>query len=168
MAHQEIALDDVYDVWLTSFWQTPVGYAVLALLLLTLLGSAYALYAWLQARRGSTKERSLRALKSLALKWKNNQVDAKKAYEELTRVVKSYAQWRFGMPRGMTDYEFTSLLAGVSCDKKHCENLEKIIADAQSVKFGQSDVLKSHVQQDIEAVISFIEDTARSQTTEHA
>lgn len=162
MTNHALQLDDVYDVWLTPFWQTPVGYAILIGLALGGILLVYGLVAVLKARRGSTKERSLRALRALSEKVKKNQLDAKKVYQELTGIIKSYAQWRYGLPRGMTDYELTTLLEGVNCDKKHQDEVRRIIADAQTAKFGRLEVLKSHVCNDIAAIISFVEVTAKS------
>ena len=160
--HNELQLDDVYDVWLTPFWQTPVGYAILIGVALSGLLMVYAIVSAIKARRGSTKERSLRALRALSEKVKKNQLDARRVYQELTGIIKSYAQWRYGLPRGMTDYELTTLLEAVNCDKKHQDEMRRIIADAQTVKFGRLEVLKSHVYNDIGVVISFVEVTAKS------
>src|SRR5262245_61969268 len=114
----ELVLDDVYDVWLTSFWQTPLGYALIGLFILMALAFLYLLFRLIQARRGTIKEQSLRALRTLAEKSKKGSIETKKVYQELTGTIKVYARWRYGLPRGMTDYELTSLLLEAGCEKK--------------------------------------------------
>ena len=60
----------------------------------------------------------------------------------------------------MTDYELTALLANVDCEKTRQDDVRRIITDAQMIKFGRVEALKSQVQHDIAAVITFIEQTA--------
>ncbi len=162
MSNQELVLDEVYGIWATPFWQTWVGCGILFLVTGVFAAVCYALYKSIKARRGSTKEQSLRALHTLAEKAKKGTGETKKIYQELTGIIKSYAQWRYGLPRGMTDYELTTLLVDVGCEKAQQETVHRIIADAQMVKFGRVEALKSQIQQDISAVISFIEQTAKT------
>ncbi len=159
---KEVLLDDVYDIWYTSFWQTWVGYAILLALLLggilLLCGLIKTLYF---QRWGSTKERALRRLKGLSKKVEHKSIASKKVYQELTDTMKSYAQSQYEMPHGMTDFEFTSWLAGVGCTKEHCNDITRIVSDAQAVKFGFARILKKQVQKDIKVLISFIEETGK-------
>ena len=62
----------------------------------------------------------------------------------------------------MTDYELTTLLESVDCDKQHKHDIMRILTDAQTVKFGKVEALKSTVLNDMSTVISFIEITAKS------
>ncbi len=160
MNAQELVLDDVYDVWFTPFWQTPVGYGILIVLVFALLALLYVIFKLLGARRGSTKEQSLRSLRALAEKYKKGSIETKKVYQELTGTIKLYTQWRYDLPRGMTDYELTALLANVDCEKKRQDDVRRIVTDAQMIKFGRVEALKSQVQHDIAAVVTFIEQTA--------
>lgn len=157
---QEIVLDEVYDVWFTSFWQTPVGYGILVLIVLlgiaVLTGMVYGIMLY---KRGSTKDQALRSLRSLA---RSNQ-EEKKVYGALTSVIKHYAQWRYGMPRGMTDYELTTLLVDYGCDLQQRKDMQRIFLQAQAVKFGHAQVLKETIQQDIVDSITFIESTAKKE-----
>ena len=162
MKAEEMVLDDVYDVWLTPFWQTPLGYAILTLLAIGALALLYGLYKAIKARRGSTKEQSLRSLRALAEKYKKGSIETKKVYQELTGTIKLYTRWRYGLPRGMTDYELTALLATVDCERPQQEEVKRIVTDAQTIKFGRVEALKSQVQHDIAMVVSFIEHTANS------
>jgi hypothetical protein len=157
---QELVLNDVYDVWLTSFWHTPLGYALIGFSILTALALLYLFFRLIQARRGTTKEQSLRALRALAEKSKKGSIETKKVYQELTGAIKLYSQWRYGLPRGMTDYELTSLLAEAGCEKMQQAHVCRIMTEAQIVKFGRIEALRSQVQQDIATVITFIEETA--------
>ena len=154
---QELVLDDVYDVWLTSFWQTPVGYAILAVSVMAIGLLFYALIRLIMRyRRGSTKDQVLRELRMLT-----KESNPKKLYRELTVIIKRYAQWRFGFPRGMTDYEFTTLLAELGMDGQQ-EN-QRIISEAQVVKFGHGMVLKEVIQKHIADSIAFVEVTAKEE-----
>lgn len=159
---QEIILDEVYDVWYTSFWQTPLGYVILIVLALCGCLIGYALYRLIQRHRGSNKEQALRQLKLLTEKVKKGQIDAKKAYQELTGVTKSYARWRFGLPNGLTDYELITLLAATDCTKEQLSKVKQVLEDAQSVKFGPVGIVQLQTEQDITAMSSFVEETAKS------
>ena len=109
---QELILDDVYgvDVAFTSFWQTSLGYVTLVGICLAVLGLLYGIIRGYRSyRKGTTKDQAVRKLQSLAQKVKNNSIDSKKVYQELTGTIKSYLQWRYDMPRGATDYELTAL-----------------------------------------------------------
>ena len=141
---EQLILDDVYDVYFTSFWQTWLGCAILILLVSVFLMMLYGLIRYY--RRGSRKDQVLKALRAL-----EGESDSKKVYRELIGVIKWYAQWRFGVPKGATDYELTQLLTD--------EKIQKIIIDAQAVKFGHAVVLKEVMQKDIVTSITFIEET---------
>lgn len=155
-----LVLDEVYDVWFTPFWQTHLGYAILVGLGICLLLAFYGIMRFIRARRESCNVRSIRRLHALAEKVKKGPIEARKVYQEMTDTIKTYTCWRYGLPRGITDYELTSLLA----DKVegHQDMLGRIIADAQMAKFGRVETLKAQVQNDIDSVISFIEVTAKS------
>ncbi len=157
---QELVLDDVYDVWYTSFWQTSLGYAILIGLAVAAIIFAYVLTKIIIGyMQGTTKDRALRALNLLAERVKRNHVDSRKVYQELTDTIKSYTRWRYGIPRGVTDYELTALLADAGCEKEHQEHMQRIVADAQAVKFGRIDALRQQVQKDIADVVLFIQET---------
>lgn len=158
----ELILDDVYDVWFTSFWQTPIGYAILFLLVALGLLLLYGIITIVQRRRATTKERSLRALQLLAAKVKKGNMETKKVYQELTSTLKLYSQWRYELPQGMTDYELMTVLESADCPKAQQHAMVRIITDAQTVKFGQVAALKSQIHDDIKTVICFVEETATS------
>ncbi len=155
---QEFVLDDVYDVWFTSFWQTLPGYAILSILALLIIFVGYlvarAVYIY---RTGTSKDKALRSLRALSESVEKGQVELGKVYQELTDIVKSYAQWRYAMPRGMTDYELVTWLQDVGCAKDQRQEIERIITDAQAVKFGCLDAPKRQVLANIDIAASFIE-----------
>lgn len=161
---QELQLEEVYGIWYTSFWRTPVGMAsliglfLLALLLLYVLMKAIQVY-----RLGSTKDQALRMLRALNQKIERNQLTTTRAYQELTTILKGYARWRFEMPRGVTDYELTTWLAHAGCEKEQCSGVGRVMADAQAIKFGAATTLKKQAQEDVLLIISFVEAAGEKQ-----
>lgn len=155
---QELILDDIYDVWYTSFWQTPVGYGILFLLLCASVSMIIISIFWLRARRGSYKEQALRNLRQLYTKAQKGG-ESKKIYQELTRIIKVYTQCHYGLPRGLTDYELTAMLDSLGCDKQQQDDLRRIFMDAQMVKFGAAVTARVHLEKDIGSAISFIQIT---------
>lgn len=154
----EIVLNEVYDVWFTSFWQTLPGYAILIILGLIVFCLIYAITRAVQVyRRGTSKDAALRNLRSLSLRVSKGQVELRKVYQELTDIVKSYAQWRYTLPRGMTDYELITWLKDVGCVEEQRQHIERIVSDAQAVKFGRFDAPKEQVLTDISLATSFVE-----------
>ncbi len=155
---EEITLNEVYGIWHTSFWQTLPGYAILSTLALIVFCLGYLIVrSVLRYRRGTTKDEALRNLRVLAGQVSKGQVELRKVYQELTDIVKSYAQWRYAMPQGMTDYELITWLKEVGCEDTLRKSIEHIIADAQAVKFGRFDAPKEQVLKDIAQTTSFIE-----------
>ncbi len=161
---QELILDDVYgvDVAFTSFWQTSLGYVTLVGICLAVLGLLYGIIRGYRSyRKGTTKDQAVRKLQSLAQKVKNNSIDSKKVYQELTGTIKSYLQWRYDMPRGATDYELTALLGATESDQAARKEVQRIIADAQVIKFGRMVTLREQVLKDITDSIAFVELTGK-------
>jgi hypothetical protein len=158
---QEIVLDEVYGVRYTSFWNTFYGYMLIAaVILFTALIIAGAIFAVLRYRRESTAERTIRNLKRLAERLERGALDNRKIYQELTRLIKNYSQWQFQLPRGITDYELTTMLCQISSlEEERRAPIERIISDAQAVKFGGIDLLKRQVQRDIADSIMFVKST---------
>lgn len=66
------------------------------------------------------------------------------------------------MPRGVTDYELTELLTTVESGSQ--QEVQRIIADAQAIKFGRMVTLKEQVLRDITESIAFIELTGKKIT----
>jgi hypothetical protein len=155
---EELILPDVYDVWFTSFWQTLPGYGTLCILALGVFCLGYVIIRTIRIyRRGTSKDEALRKLRALAGRASKGHLELRKVYQELTDIVKSYAQWRYSLPRGMTDYELVSGLQEVGCQDAVRATIERIIIDAQAVKFGQLDAPKEQVLHDIALTTSFIE-----------
>jgi hypothetical protein len=155
---EELVLDEVYDIWPSSFWNTLPGYALITTAIIAAMLLVYGLIKLIHYyRQTSTKERALASLKKLGEKVQKGSVDAHKAYHELTNIIKGFTHWRYGLPRGMTDYELSFLLTQQTLDKGHQEIIERIVVDAQAVKFGKLDVLKQQIQKDISDSIAFVE-----------
>lgn len=156
---EELVLNEVYDVWYTSFWQTLPGYGILTILGISIPLLGYGIYRLVAAYRiGTSKDKALRCLKALAERVRNGTNDIRGVYQELTDILKGFAQWRYVIPQGTTDYELMSLLKKAGCSSIHCQGVERIMIDAQGVKFGQVLAPKGQVLKDIEAVAAFIED----------
>jgi hypothetical protein len=161
---QELQLEEVYGIRYTSFWRTPIGTAsligtfLLALLLLYVLMRAIQIY-----RLGSKKDQALRMLRVLNQKLERNQLTTSRAYQELTTILKGYARWRYDMPRGVTDYELTTWLTHAGCEKGQCSGVERVMADAQAIKFGAATAPKKQAQEDVLLIISFVEAVGEKQ-----
>lgn len=155
---EELVLQEVYDVWFTSFWQTLPGYGTLCIIALSVFCLGYACMRAIRIyRRGTNKDEALRNLQALSGRVSKGHIELRKVYQELTDIVKSYAQWRYSLPRGMTDYELISGLQEAGCQDTMRANIERIVIDAQAVKFGQLDAPKEQVLHDIALTASFIE-----------
>ncbi len=155
---QELNLDDIYDVWYTSFWQTLPGYVILIILCMTIVIGVYLIVRLVNHYRiGTSKDKALRHLRELSKQITNKKVEVDKGYQMLTDVTKRYVQWRYSMPQGMTDYELIAWLEDADTSYGHKQNIERIIIDAQVIKFGRVVASKKHVLNDIETVASFIE-----------
>jgi len=155
---QELALNEVYEVWYTSFWQTLPGYAILTILGISIPLLGYLVFRMVRAyQEGTSKDRALRNLQSLTKKVQTGTGDMRGVYQELTDIIKGFAQWRYLLPHGTTDYELVSLLKEVGCTKSHRTGIERIMVDAQGVKFGGVMTPKEQVVKDITTVTSFIE-----------
>lgn len=154
---QDLILDDVYDVWFTSFWQTWPGYVILVLLVVgVLFGLYFAIKAIKKYRLGTSKDSALRRLSELCKHVELHNTDLRSVYQELTDITKSYCQWRFRMPRGMTDYELLNLLQHTDSSQDHQKEVERVVTDVQAVKFGPVEPSKKQVIKDLEAIIEFI------------
>lgn len=154
---EELVLNEVYDVWYTSFFQTLPGYAILTILAFIVFSVGYLMVRALQIyRKGTSKDAALRSLQALSARVSQGPVELRKVYRELTDIMKSYSQWRYALPRGMTDYEVVSQLKEVGCQDDMRKEIERIISDAQAVKFGRLDAPKEQVLSDIAAVTAFI------------
>jgi hypothetical protein len=156
---QELVLNEVYDIWPTSFWQTLPGYAILAILGIGIFLLGYAIYKMVIAyQEGTSKDKALRSLKELSKKVQSSGTsDSRGVYQELTDIIKGFARWRYLIPLGTTDYELVDTLKEVGCTKEQCQGVERIMIDAQGVKFGQSLAPKDQVLKDIEVVTLFVE-----------
>ena len=155
---QELFLNEVYGVWYTSFWQTLPGYAILIMLGITIPLLGFVIYKMVRAyQEGTSKDKALRCLKALSSKVRTGTADMRGVYQELTDIIKGYAQWRYLIPSGTTDYELVSLLKNVGCSPQHCAGIERIMVDVQGVKFGRVMTPKEQVLKDITTVTSFVE-----------
>jgi hypothetical protein len=155
---EELSLNEVYGVWYTSFWQTLPGYAILTIIALTVCCLTYLIVRAVNVyRRGTSKDEALCNLRILQDRVSKGQIDLRKVYQELTNIVKSYSQWRYAMPRGMTDYELIVWLNKVECQGALRGDIERIMSDAQAVKFGQFNAPKERILHDIAMTISYIE-----------
>lgn len=159
---QDLVLDDVYDIWYTSFWQTPLGYAILIFLALVLFLSAWGVYKLIENYRASTKERTLRQLRALAEKVRQGRYQPKRVYQQLTDAVKSYITWHYSLPRGTTDSEVIIMLKSTTSTPERQEQVKKVFDDAQRIKFGPTEDLQTQAEADIASMISFVEETAKS------
>ena len=148
---QELLLDDVYDIVPTSFWQTPVGYGIL--IVTGILIIAIFAYIVILLRKVSTADQAIKELRIL-----EKESDSKRLYTELTAVIKRYLGWRYGILPSVTDYELTLFL-----EEQGEKEMERIITDAQTVKFGYGVVLKDAMKKDIAHSIAFIEATAKEE-----
>ena len=156
---QELSLDEVYGVWYTSFWQTLPGYVILTIIGISIPLLGFAIYRMVRAyQEGTTKDKAIRLLKDLSSKVSQGTTDMRGVYQELTDIIKSYAQWRYLIPRGTTDYELVSLLESVGCSNEQCGRIERIMVDVQGVKFGRLLTLKDQVLKDITTVTLFVEE----------
>ena len=153
----ELILDDVYDVWFTSFWQTWPGYAIL---ITSVVVTVFVLYSIVKViaryRRGTRKDRALRHLAGLMKRVEHEEVPARFIYREITDTAKRFSEWRYHLPRGMTDAELVSSLKEYHTAQNPAPTLEDVISHAQSVKFGHVVASKQQILEDIAAVISFI------------
>ena len=155
---QELALNEVYGVWSTSFWQTLPGYAILTILGISIPLLGFAIYRMVRAyQEGTSKDKALRGLKVLADKVQTGTHDMRGVYHELTDIIKGFAQWRYLIPYGTTDYELVFLLEKVGCVMSHRAGIERILVDAQGAKFGHVLTPKRQVLDDITTVTSFVE-----------
>ena len=155
---QQLNLEEVYDVWYTSFWQTLPGYAILVILGISIPLLGYVIYKLVRAyQEGTSKDRALRSLQSLARQVQTGTADMCSVYQELTAIIKGFAQWRYFVPQGTTDYELVILLKAVGCTQQHRKGIERIMIDAQGVKFGQVMTLKEQIIKDIGTVTTFVE-----------
>ncbi|MBA3752159.1 hypothetical protein H0X06_05220 [Candidatus Dependentiae bacterium] len=161
----QVVLDDVYDVWLTPFWQTFAGKSVLVLFFISAILISYGVWRLIvYYRTRSAQDQALYALQSLKLKVEKSEPDPKKIYQSLTDIIKAYAQWRYGIPRGSSDYELMVALNAYENDLKVEEDLRRIMSQAQIVKFGLAVAQKAQMREDIDRIISFIK---KADTVEH-
>ncbi|MBA2306799.1 DUF4381 family protein [Candidatus Dependentiae bacterium] len=151
-----VELDDVYDVWVTSFWQTFAGkISIVAGIIVTAL-VCYGLFKLIkQYRKQSIKDRALKGLRALRQRVEKNNQDPKKVYQGLTTLIKMYAQGRFGLVPGLSDYELMTALSTKQGGKDE-ESLRRIMEQAQVIKFGLAAAQRTQMKEDIDTVINFI------------
>ena len=155
-----IELDDVYEVWTTSLWQTQVGKLLILASIMGALGLCYALFKLIKYYRiQSTKDRALYGLRALKQKIERTEEDPRHVYQRLTDIIKMYAQWRFGLAHGLSDYELMTALGSFQKDLKKEEGLQRIMGQAQVIKFGLAGAQRAQMKEDIETVIAFIATT---------
>lgn len=153
----QVELDEVYGVIVTSFWQTVLGKIVVLVGVVGALFLLYALFKWIKRYRAlSTKERALHTLKALKHKVEKSDQDPKKVYLALTDTIKMYAQWRFGIERGLSDYELMAALNSQGQTSSLEESLRRIMSQAQVVKFGLVPAQRTQMKEDIDTVMGFI------------
>ena len=154
----QLVLDEVYDIVDTSFWRTLPGYGVLFLGVILLGLASYGILRVVKNYwRGTSKDRALKNLRKLSAQVESGQSELKAVYQRLTMIAKGFTQWRYGMPRGATDYEFITYLNSTENPLKSRKEVERVFSEAQVVKFGQLEVPKEQVLRDIEAVRFYIE-----------
>jgi len=154
---EELQLEEVYDVAYTSFWQTLPGYAILIILGIFVGISGYFLFCLFQKyRKGTDKDTALKMLRSLHLKVEKGHREPQKVYQEMTSCIKKYTQWRYDIHQGVTDYELVNLLQKIHVHESQLKKIDRIISDAQAVKFGRHNALKEQLLNDIADAIDFI------------
>ncbi len=155
---EELVLNEVYGVWPTSFWQTLPGYAILTILGISVPLLGVIIFKAIRAyQEGTSKDKALRSLAALSKKVQDGTSDMRMVYQELTDIIKGFAHWRYVIPYGTTDYELLSLLKQVDCTAQQRSGIERIMVDAQGVKFGKALAPKEQVLNDITTVVSFVE-----------
>lgn len=157
----ELHLDDVYDIWYTSFWQTPLGYGILILLSLIACLIIFGIVWLIKRYKESPKERSIRQLRALAEQAKKGKPQ-KKIYQELTHIMKTYLQSMYDLPQGITDNEVLPLLVAQGYEKEHIHTVQNIFEAAQQIKFGVENESGTRVEQDIAVMRLFIEKPLKS------
>ncbi len=157
-----VELDDVYNVWITSFWQTFLGKISIIMSIVCTALLCYALFKLITYyRKQSTKDRVLNGLRTLKQKVEKNDQDPRKVYQGLTDSIKIYAQWRFGVAQGLSDYELMTALSAQKEDAKSEEELRRILGQAQVIKFGLAAAQRTQMKDDIDTVITFINRTEK-------
>jgi hypothetical protein len=155
-----VELDDVYDVWTTSFWQTFIGKITIVAGIVGAILLCYGIYKLIKKYRvQSTKERALQGLRMLKQRVEKADQDSKKVYQLLTEHIKTYTQWRFHLAKGLSDYELMSALSNHELSAHNQEELRRIMSQAQAIKFGLAVAQRAQMKHDIDTVISFITST---------
>ena len=156
-AMEELKLEEVYDVVYTSFWQTLPGYGILIILGIFVGIAGYFIFQAVQNyRNGTDKDTALRILRSLAAKVEKGSLEHQKIYQELTTCIKRYAQWRYDIQRGVTDYELVSSLTRIPLQESQIKKIDRIISDSQAIKFGRHSASKEQLLTDIADAQEFI------------
>lgn len=157
-----VELDDVYDIWVTSFWETFAGKMSIVASIVGSIFVCYGLFKLIRYyRKQSTKDRVLHTLYLLKQKIEKSNQDPKKVYQGLTDSIKMYAQWRFGVAHGLSDYELMTVLSAQEKGVKSEEGLRRILGQAQAIKFGLAAAQRTQMKEDIDTVITFIKRTEK-------
>jgi hypothetical protein len=159
-------LEEVYDIWLTSFWQTDAFYAILGILGISGFILSFLLWFWL--RRKAPTKRMLKAriisrldklLKKQNCSKQYGKDDYKSIYSELTYLLKEFFLLTVNnLSQGMTDSDMLDNISKMA-QPKVAQALQAVLQRAGRIKFasGHDESMNGkQVCEDINTVLSFV------------
>lgn len=163
MNAQNIQLVDVYGVWYQPWWHSTWFYCSIVIFMCAVLFfMLYYMYraGWFR-KNISYDQQALRQLQELAGQTYVSPEQLRKAYFQLTLIVKTYLAHRYCLVlTDKTDIEVIPLLTGL-LDQPMQQVLAEFLQRSFYIKFAHDVVVEPMLQDDIEFLKKFIVQTQR-------
>lgn len=156
-------LYDIYGMWHVPFWQTQsFMIAMLALAGIIALAIIYLIVRLIIKRKKPVKPWvwADRELDALWLKRGFTRDDSKRFYSQLTEIVKTYLEKRYGYQvRSATDIELLAYLRDRNFEPELWNDLKQIFEGTQEIKFANLDAIPEKIERDFALSKAFITKT---------
>ena len=152
---------EIYDFYYVPFWQTIYFKIILFPIILLVLGLIGLRFYLKRKRRMITAwQWATQELEKLSIDKLVTKKDFKKFYFDLTSIIKTYLQKRYGWAtQDKTDEELIEYLQKRNFDEILLKNLQTMLSGALWIKFANEDVLKTQSLKDLKLAFNLVAKT---------